>query len=245
MLNMVTIGAATLYCGDALRILDDLDGVDAVIADAPYSSGATHTTGRAQPPSVKYVQSGSSNQSLPNFEGDMRDQRSFVIFNSLWASKAFDLTADGGVIVTFTDWRQLAATTDYVQVGGWVYRGIVAWGKPGARPQRGRFAAACEFAVWGSKGAMPSDRGVPPLPGYFAHKSPRERVHITQKPLSLMEDMVAICRPGGTVLDPFMGSGTTGLAAVASGRRFVGIEKSPELFLAAVERFRRQEASFG
>lgn len=239
MVRMVEIGAATLYCGDALRVLEGLGPVDAVITDPPYSSGATHTSGRTQPPSKKYVTSDSGNRRLPDFVGDARDQRSFVVFNSMWAGMAYDITVDGGVIVTFTDWRQAPVTADYVQVGGWIWRGTVAWGKPAARPQRGRFTSQCEFAIWGSKGAMPADRGVPPLPGLYTHNPPRARQHITQKPLSLMEDMVAICAPRGTVLDPFMGSGTTGVAALASGRRFIGIEKSAELFDVAVERLRR------
>ncbi|MCA8880377.1 MAG: site-specific DNA-methyltransferase [Rhodobacteraceae bacterium] len=238
MLQAVTIGAATLICGDVLTSLDGVGPVDAVITDPPYSSGGTHTGDRTQPPSKKYVKSDSANRRLPDFGGDMRDQRSFVLFNTLWASKALDLTREGGVIATFTDWRQLAVTTDYVQAGGWIWRGVAVWAKLSARPQRGRYANSCEYAVWGSKGAMPFERGVPPLPGVFTHGAPRERVHITQKPVGLMEDLVAICAPGGTVLDPFMGSGTTGIAALSSGRKFVGIEKSPELFDAAVERIR-------
>ena len=239
MLTTLTIGAATLFCGDVLTTIDRVGPVDAVITDPPYSSGGIHAGDRARPPSEKYVQSDSSNRRLPDFGGDMRDQRSFVLFNTLWAAKALDITADGGVIATFTDWRQLAVTTDYVQAGGWVWRGVVVWAKPAARPQRGRFASSCEYAVWGSKGAMPLDRGVPPLPGHFSHASPKERMHITQKPVGLMADLVSICTPGGTILDPFMGSGTTGIAALSSGRRFVGIEKSPELFLAAADRIRR------
>lgn len=238
MLNVLTLGPATLICGDVLRQIDKVDAVDAVITDPPYSSGGTHASDRALPPAQKYCQAGSSNQRLPNFGGDNRDQRSFVLFNTLWASQALDRCAPGGVIATFTYWRQLAVTTDYVQAGGWVWRGIVAWTKPQARPQRGRFAASCEYAVWGSNGPMPFDRGVPPLPGHFNHAAPRSRQHITQKPVSLMEDLVSICTPGGTVFDPFMGSGTTGIAAIASGRKFVGIEKSPELFFVARDRIR-------
>lgn len=243
MATIVTIGAATLIQGDVLRVLDTLKQVDAVITDPPYSSGGTHTGARTKPPSQKYLQAGSSNQRLPNFGGDMRDQRSFFAFNTLWAAQAHDLTAEGGVIASFTDWRQLAVTTDYVQAGGWIYRGIVVWSKPAARPQRGRFASSCEYAVWGSKGAMPFDRDVPALPGVYTHPIPRERQHITQKPLTLMEDLVAICAPEGVILDPFMGSGTTGIAAIRSGRRFIGIEKCPELFAATVSRFRYLEAA--
>lgn len=62
------------------------------------------------------------------------------------------------------------------------------------------------------------------LPGFYQANAPREREHQTQKPLDVMRELVKICPEGGTVLDPFMGSGTTGVAAMLEGRRFVGVE---------------------
>lgn len=62
------------------------------------------------------------------------------------------------------------------------------------------------------------------------HREHRERAdHPTQKPLEIIERMVkASCPPGGVVLDPFMGSGTTAVAAQRSGRNFVGFELNPQ-----------------
>jgi site-specific DNA-methyltransferase (adenine-specific) len=62
------------------------------------------------------------------------------------------------------------------------------------------------------------------------HKEDPERVdHPTQKPLEIIERMVlASCPPGGVILDPFMGSGTTAIAAKRCGRNFVGFELNPE-----------------
>ncbi len=69
------------------------------------------------------------------------------------------------------------------------------------------------------------------------HRQHAEREdHPTQKPLEIVERMVlASCPPGGTVLDPFMGSGTSAVAAARHGRRFVGFELNPDYF-AIVER---------
>lgn len=62
-------------------------------------------------------------------------------------------------------------------------------------------------------------------------------VHPTQKPVALMEYLIrTYTNPGDTVLDNTMGSGTTGVAAVASGRRFIGIERDPTYFRIAQER---------
>ena len=62
-------------------------------------------------------------------------------------------------------------------------------------------------------------------------------LHPAQKPLALMEHMISVStRPGDRVLDPFMGSGTTGVAALNLGRRFIGFEREPEYFATAQER---------
>jgi len=59
----------------------------------------------------------------------------------------------------------------------------------------------------------------------------RPSLHCCQKPVALIEWLIeTYSRPGDTVLDPFMGSGTTGVACVRTGRKFVGIEKDPGYF---------------
>ena len=67
-------------------------------------------------------------------------------------------------------------------------------------------------------------------------RSERKRQHQTQKPLALMRELVKICVPGGRVLDPFAGSGTTLLAAREQGLDAVGIEAVPEIYRAAKAR---------
>ena len=187
----------------------------------------------------KYLSSGSGNHdTTTNFGGDNRDQRAFHFWSALWAAEALRASKSGAPALFFTDWRQLPVSTDYLQAGGWVWRGLVPWAKKSSRPQMGRFAAQCEYVVWGSAGPMPTERGVGCLPGFYEYSSPQGRHHITQKPVELMASMVEICPMGGTVLDPFMGSGTTGVAAVQLGRKFIGCEQNPEYFEIACRRLR-------
>jgi site-specific DNA-methyltransferase (adenine-specific) len=216
----------TLHRGDALAVLRDLPSgsVDAVITDPPYSSGGMVRGDRMASTKLKYVQTGSASHELDDFTGDNRDQRAYAYWCALWIGEAVRVTRTGGVVALFTDWRQLPATTDALQSGGVVWRGIVPWAKTTYRPQSGRFAAQCEYLVWGSAGGMGMDYTQPSLPGFYQAASPREREHITQKPLDVMRDLVKIVPEGGTVLDPFMGSGTTGVAAVLEGRKFIGVE---------------------
>lgn len=236
-MRLERIGDAVLYLGDCLEVLQELEGVDAVITDPPYSSGGMLRGDRAMGTKVKYLQSDSFNRDkLSEFTGDNRDQRGFHFWSALWSSAALHASKPGAVACFFTDWRQLPISTDYMQAGGWVWRGLVPWAKPSHRPQMGRFGAQCEYVVWGSNGPLPIDRGVGCLPGFFDQSAPQNREHVTQKPIELMQEIVQIVPAGALVLDPFMGSGTTGVACVAMGRRFVGVELTADHFAIACRR---------
>lgn len=216
-----------LHHGDAIAILPTLGPVDLVAADPPYSSGGAMRGDRMGSTSSKYLRSDSKQAAyLPQFAGDNRDQRGYLAWSALWMGMALDLANPGGVIVCFADWRQTPITSDALQAGGWIWRGMMPWTKPDPRPSRGRFSQSSEFMLWGSAGPM-ADEGQC-HPGNFDGRSPRDREHITQKPLELMKMLIAICPPGGVVLDPFNGSGTTGVAAILSGRRYIGVERTEE-----------------
>jgi site-specific DNA-methyltransferase (adenine-specific) len=228
--------------GDALALLRSLpsESAGALITDPPYSSGGFTRGDRSKATGDKYL-SKESKERFADFTGDNRDQRGFVAWCSLWMGEAFRVLEDGAPVVVFTDWRQLPVTTDAVQIAGFVWRGVAVWTKENAsRPQLGRFRADAEFLVWGSKGPMRAWEGAEVLPGTFAHTPVHssEREHQTEKPLALMEDVVRIARPGALVVDPFCGSGTTGVAAIRHGRRFLGCELSATYWAKALERLR-------
>ena len=74
-----------------------------------------------------------------------------------------------------------------------------------------------------------------------------ERFHPTQKPLGVMKWVIDLCPKSETIFDPFMGSGTTGVAAIQMGRKFIGIEREPKYFDIACERIenaQRQQSLF-
>lgn len=225
--------------GDALRVLSEMDtaSVDAVITDPPYSSGGMVRGDRAAGVHAKYVNGDSrSGNALAAFGGDNRDQRSFGYWSALWIGEALRVTRPGGVLAVFTDWRQLPTTTDAIQAGGWVWRGIVPWHKPNGRRVQGRFANNCEYVVWGTCGPRALNTIPNALNGFYVLNTPRTREHITQKPVELMRELVKITPPGALILDPFAGSGSTGVAAVAEGRSFLGVEASEHFHGVAVRR---------
>jgi len=69
-----------------------------------------------------------------------------------------------------------------------------------------------------------------------------ERYHPTQKPLQVMAWVIDLCPRADTILDPFMGSGTTGVAAIQRGKSFTGIERERKYFDIACERISRAQA---
>lgn len=226
----------TLHLGDCLEVLPQLSGVDAMITDPPYSSGGQFRGDRAQKTSLKYVQTDSQITCRSEFSGDNRDQRAFLAWSSIWFGYALRCSNPGATACVFTDWRQLPTMTDAVQCGGWVWRNIVTWWKPGVRMQRGRFSSSAEYIVYASSGVPIEGERSPQNVLSFAPVGGEDKEHIAEKPIELLETLVGITLPGATVLDPFMGSGTTGAAAVRLGRKFIGIEIDEHSFDTACRR---------
>lgn len=226
-----------LYCGNTMDILQrDIGVFDAFISDPPYASGST-LSNKQSATSVKYT--GAKRKSpYPDFCGDGMDQRAWTHMMRQVLEAAREKTSTGAALALFIDWRNLPALTDAIQWAGWFIRGVAVWDKINSRPQRGRFRQQAEFIVWGSNGDMPADRGVPCLPGVFraANVQGDERIHQTQKPLDVMREVVKICVPGGRILDPFAGSGSTLAAAAMEGYDAVGIEVHKEIAQAAANR---------
>lgn len=210
---------------DAIKLLQSLpdQSIDALITDPPYSSGGLSAGARKAAPEKKYL---SSQDLYKTFVGDNRDQRSQQKWLISWLDEAFDKMKDGSVICVFSDWRQLPITTDALQMAGYIWLGIAVWDKTQmVRPQPHRFRNQAEYIVWGAKGTLSKDRTVPVLPGVYTYPiSPKEKQHITAKPLALMDKIIKICEPGGLIVDPFCGSGTTLVAAKKAGYQYLGCD---------------------
>ena len=118
----------------------------------------------------KYVQGG-GNQATYNvdFAGEMMDARSWSHWCAHWLELARQQVKPGGYAVVFTDWRQLPALTDAIQIAGWHWRGVAVWDKgAGARgPHKGYFRHQCEYIVWASNGPLPAATHGGPWPGCY------------------------------------------------------------------------------
>jgi site-specific DNA-methyltransferase (adenine-specific) len=233
--------------GDSMRAIEALPvaSIDAVITDPPYSSGGMFRGDRARSTDQKYTRT-EARGARPDFAGDVRDQRSFALWWTLWGSLARERARRGAMIAAFSDWRQCGATQDAIQCAGWILRGLAVWDKgAGARPAPGGFRQQAEFVHWGSLGPLPPCvTGVTVLPGVIpATVRADDKHHQTGKPTDLMRPIARLAPPGGVILDPFAGSGTTGVGAILEGRRAILIEIVDEIADVAVARCEAAEAS--
>lgn len=127
----------------------------------------------------------------------------------------------------------LAAGKEQIVWGGNYYslppcRGVLSWFKPDAPPSMGHFEMA-----WTSL-----DRTAQQLSWSIGATNAERVGHPTQKPLKVMEWCLSFLPDAKTILDPFMGSGTTGVACMNLGRKFIGIEIEPKYFEIACERIK-------
>jgi len=215
--------------------------IDAIITDPPYGSGGFTVRDRVRSSKEKYVTTGSGYaQQLPDIDGDAIvperwDQlmRDFLVFSHR-------AMTDHGILLAFIDWRNIRLLQDIILRSPFTLRGVCVSDKsPSARPIKNGFRNQSEFILWASKGPMP-DRDPPIyLPGVFRHTAMSNgKQHITQKPEPLMCDLIEICRPRGTIMDPFMGVATTGVAALKTDRKFIGCETIDHYFHTAVQRLK-------
>lgn len=223
-------------CVELLRELPDAS-VDCVLTDPPYASGGICLRDRQRRVSEKY-QNSETKKSYPDFFGDAKDQRGWLAWAQLWLAQCWRVAREGVPLLMFTDWRQLPTMTDAIQAAGWTWGGVLAWDKRCARPQKGRFRQQCEFVLFASKGCFKAAHEHC-LPGCFAYCVDRDKPHLTAKPVALLRELLEVTPPGCTVLDPFMGAGSTGVACLETGRSFIGMELAPAYYEISRQRLRQ------
>jgi site-specific DNA-methyltransferase (adenine-specific) len=230
------IGDATLYLGDALTTIDALsDSIELVITDPPYSSGARRDADRQ----VR----GSMLRSMDDedwFSHDAMTAWGFTWFaRSSFTSIRQRLTI-GAHVYVFIDWRQTPTVYGMLEASGYRVNQCLVWAKThfGMGQHWRNQHENIVFASYGTPSDM-LDRGMGSVlecPGI----QPTSRNHPTEKPVPLLSAIIEAV-PGATILDPFMGSGSTGVAAIQRGRRFIGIEIEPRYFDIACRRIEQAQ----
>lgn len=253
----VEIGPHVLYLGDAIEILPALQlqgKVDAGVMDPPYSSGGFSEAAKSKAAGQglrsetlkgqgSRLKSRASDQAGVWFAGDAMTINGAAFLIREIARHMFDLTTEHGTITVFTDWRVSAPFSAAIESARWRYQNLLVWDKESAGLGSG-FRAQHELAMHFSKGSPPyhSSKYGNVL---SAKRVPGEdRDHACEKPIKLLREIVETVAPeGGLVVDPFMGSGTTGVACAHRRVRFVGIEIDEGFFDVACKRLRHASAA--
>lgn len=160
-----------------------------------------------------------------------------------WIPEAVSRLKPGGNIIIFNAWRNMGEIATALEGCGCLVKEMIQWQKTNPMPRnRDRlYVTACEFAIWATKGKGWTFNRQRETYENTIFKYPivsaKQRIHTTQKPIELIRDLILIhSNPNDIVLDPFMGSGTTAVAAIETGRRFVGFEIDDNYYSAACQR---------
>lgn len=209
-----------LYHGDALDVLPQIEArsVDAVLTDPPYSSGGRRENSRSLRKSMNRTMSDED-----WIAGDAMSTGGFVWMMRAVAARTRPTLKVGAHFLAFIDWRMHGNLTGALESADLRQHPTLVWNKTyfgmGAV-----FRNQHEWIVHFSLGtpAKPQRRDVPNV---LSYPPVRRGEHPTEKPGALLETLLSVVTPiGGTVLDPFAGSGSTLLAARDLGRRSIGIE---------------------
>jgi modification methylase len=241
----------TLLEGDCIQILEQLpaESVDLIFADPPYNLQLRQDLWRP-------------NQTLVNAVRDAWDQfpgfAEYDEFTRAWLAACKRVLKPTGALWVIGMYHNIHRVGTALQdLGYWILNSIV-WVKANPMPNfRGvRFTNAHETLIWAQKQAgmpytfnhhamkalnedlqMRSDWYLPICNGKERLRVDGKKAHATQKPEALLyRVLMASSNPGDVVLDPFFGSGTTGVVARKLQRHWIGIEKDPEYVQLARQR---------
>lgn len=214
----VVIGDATLYQGDCMDVLPVINSADAVISDPPYGiNGSSGTIGKSRAHKSAYL-------SQPDTVDEVRGVYVPAIKMALAMSSCGAITPGNPNAFEYPKPDDIGAILQPASVG------MSKWGRCTWQPVL--FYGRDPFV------------GLTIKPLTFTSNGQFQRsAHPCPKPNDVMEWLVDRCtRAGGLILDPFMGSGTTGVAALRHGRKFIGIELEPKYFDIACKRIEQAHA---
>ena len=215
----VQIGDCTLYQGDCLKIMPTLGKVDAVVTDPPY--GVNLKAKRTKQNRI---------EATTTYRDDEGEIRELVLnaFDTWYASNTRRAIVTPGTRL-LQDWPKAKSIGTVFCAAG---AGYDSWGFGCNHPIL--YYGTCPYIASGL-GARPNSFNSTHPGGHATGENKID--HPCPKPLAWMNWLVNRASfPGHIILDPFMGSGTTGVACVKLGRKFIGIELEPKYFDIACKR---------
>ena len=214
-----------LYNDDCLNVLKDIgdNSIDLVVTDPPYEviTGGRNGGVKGKPSGI-LTENKQLMKSIPKAD--------------LWLSECFRVMKDGTHIYIMTNTLNLTNYLNIINDVGFKLHNLLVWNKNNTTPNRW-YMKNCEYVIFARKGFAksinnPSSQTVHNFDNIIGNKQ-----HPTEKPVELMKLYVGnSSQVGDTVLDPFMGSGSTGVACKELGRNFIGVELDKQYFDIATKR---------
>lgn len=235
---------SNLFNGDCTAIMQNFadQSVDCIITDPPYNLGLfmhNRNTNLKKMRDNQFAYAGWDNLEFEVWQTNMRD----------WLNECARVLKNRGTLIIFMAVIKVADVIKMAEEAGFYYKTTGVWHKTNPMPRNMKIQFVNSTECWiyfvnnGTSGTFHNhdkvchdfiESSVCPL------SEKKEGKHPTQKPLSIMRYLIeTLTNPNDVVLDPFMGSGSTCVAAKQTGRRFLGIELNEEYYNIAKARIEK------
>ena len=223
-----------LWCGDCLELMKNIDNesIDLVITDPPYK--LNKTTG-------SMTSSSKSDRWQGNLRaGDKTANITNVIQFSEWLPEVYRVLKENSHCYVWVNDKNLVDLCNDAEKVGFRLHNILVWKKNNCTPNRW-YMKNCEFIVFLHKGKSFPIKNLGDAQLFECDNiNGKDKLHPTQKPITYLERLILnSSNELDTVLDSFMGSGSTGVACVNTNRKFIGIELDNTYFEIAKERINK------
>ena len=231
--------SGTLYQADCAHLLQWLPdaSIDLIVTDPPY--GIHYRSNRQRVDRKKSVHGEGSIVVRKHYFEEIENDG---VSDFEWLKDAYRVSKDGSAIYVFAHWSKWPQLTAMAEIAGFSVKNMIVLNKSnhGMGDLKGSYAPRHELILYATKGRhelrFPTGRedDIWSVPVKF---SGSRKFHPNEKPLNWITPAVANSSDAGqTILDPFMGSGTTGIVAVNMDRKFIGCEKDAEYYGISVDR---------
>lgn len=235
---------SNLFNGDCTAIMQNFadKSVDCIITDPPYNLGLfmhNRNTNLKKMRDNQFAYAGWDNLEVEVWQTNMRN----------WLNECARVLKNRGTLIVFMAVIKVADFIKMAEEAGFYYKTTGVWHKTNPMPRNMKIQFVNSTECWiyfvnnGTSGTFHNhdkvchdfiESSVCPL------SEKKEGKHPTQKPLSIMRYLIeTLTNPNDVVLDPFMGSGSTCVAAKQTGRRFLGVELNEEYYNIAKARIEK------
>lgn len=201
------IGINELYLGDCLELMKQIEdkSIDMILTDIPYNEVNRKSNG------------------LRKLDKGIADSSDFDIEK---LCNEFNRICEGSIYI-FCGSEQVSYLRNYFKLNDFSTRHCI-WEKTNPSPMNGQhiWLSSIENCIYAKRKNATFNEHCKSSVWHFANGS--SKIHPTEKPLKLFEYLISVSsNENDTILDPFIGSGTTAIACIKLNRNFIGIEKEP------------------